>query len=64
MKINKGETYRAFIKRIRQTANLSQMDFAVATGLGESSVSAWENGKREPNFVSKRAIDKFAKTIK
>ena len=64
MKIKRKETYGAFIKRLRQTAKLTQADFAAATGLGVGSVSQWENGKYEPNFVSKRAIDEFAKTIK
>ena len=64
MKIKRNETYGAFIKRIRQTAKLTQADFAIAVGVGANSVSQWENGKYEPNFVSKRAIDEFAKTIK
>ena len=64
MNIKKSETYGQFIKRIRQTAKLTQADFAIAVGVGTNSVSQWENGKYEPNFVSKRAIDEFAKTIK
>ena len=64
MKIKRNETYGSFIKRIRQTAKLTQADFAIATGLGRNSVSQWENGKYEPNFVSKRAIDEFARKIK
>ena len=64
MKIKRNETYGAFIKRIRQTANLTQADFAIAVGVGANSVSQWENGKYEPNFVSKRAIDEFARKIK
>jgi transcriptional regulator with XRE-family HTH domain len=51
MKIKRNETYGAFIKRIRQTAKLTQADFAIAVGVGANS-------------VSKRAIDEFAKTIK
>ena len=64
MKIKRNETYGAFIKRIRQTAKLTQADFAIATGLGRNSVSQWEKGHYEPNFVSKRAIDEFARKIK
>lgn len=64
MKIKRNETYGSFIKRIRQTAKLTQSDFAIAVGVGATSVNQWENGKYEPNFVSKRAIDEFAKTIK
>jgi DNA-binding transcriptional regulator YiaG len=64
MKIKRKETYGAFIKRIRQTAKLTQADFAIATGLGRNSVSQWESGKYEPNFVSKRAIDEFARKVK
>lgn len=64
MKIKKGETYGSFIKRIRQTAKLTQADFAIAVGCVTTSVSQWENGKYEPNFVSKRAIDEFARKLK
>ena len=64
MKIKRNETYGAFIKRIRQTANLTQQDFATAVGVSETSVSLWESGKNEPNFVSRRAIDEFARKIK
>lgn len=64
MKIKRNETYGAFVKRIRQTANLTQADFCAASGFGHSAVSAWETGKSEPNFVSRRAIDEFARKIK
>lgn len=64
MKIKRNETYGQFVKRIRQAANLTQRDFAAATGLGRSSVMAWENGKFEPSFVSRRVIVEFAKKIK
>jgi transcriptional regulator with XRE-family HTH domain len=64
MKIKRNETYGSFIKRIRQTAKLTQADFAIAVGVGANSISQWENGKYEPNFVSKRAIDEFARKIK
>jgi DNA-binding transcriptional regulator YiaG len=64
MKIKRKETYGAFIKRIRQTAKLTQADFAIAVGVGATSVSQWEKGHYEPNFVSKRAIDEFARKIK
>lgn len=64
MKIKRNETYGQFVKRIRQKANLTQEDFATATGFGVNSVSQWENGKNEPNFVSRRAIDEFARKIK
>lgn len=64
MKIKRNETYGAFIKRIRQTAKLTQADFAIAVGVGANSVNQWEKGHYEPNFVSKRAIDEFARKIK
>lgn len=64
MKIKRNETYGSFIKRIRQTAKLTQADFAIAVGVGANSVSQWEKGHYEPNFVSKRAIDEFARKIK
>lgn len=64
MKIKRNETYGAFVKRIRERANLTQLDFCLRTGLCQSSVSDWESGKRQPNFVSRRAIDEFARKIK
>jgi DNA-binding transcriptional regulator YiaG len=64
MKIKRNETYGQFVKRIRQTANLTQEDFATATGLGVNSVCQWEKGRYEPNFISRRAIDEFARKIK
>ena len=64
MKIKHNETYGQFVKRIRQTANLTQEDFATATGLGVNSVCHWEKGRYEPNFISRRAIDEFARKLK
>ena len=63
MKIKRNETYADFLKRIRQTAKITQEELALRLGVSEMSVWAWENG-RNPSFASKRAIDEFAKTIK
>ena len=63
MKINTGETYGAFLLRIRETAKITQEELALRLGVSEMSVWAWENG-RNPSFASKRAIDEFAKSIR
>lgn len=63
MKIKKSETYGSFLRRIRETAKITQEELALRLGVSEASVCAWENG-RNPSFVNKRAIDEFAKKIK
>ena len=63
MKIKKSETYADFLKRIRETAKITQEELALRLGVSEMSVWAWENG-RNPSFASKRAIDEFARKIK
>ena len=64
MKINKGETYGAFVKRVRQTTKLTQRDFALRIGYSVSSLCAWENHRRPVPLFTQRVIDEFAKTIK
>lgn len=63
MKIKKGETYPAFVKRVRMAAKLTQEEFAARLGYHTSTVSAWERGRNVPVFTQ-RVIDDFAKTIK
>ncbi len=63
MKIKRNETYGVFIRRIRETAKITQEEFALRCGVSETSVWSWENGKN-PSFASKRAIDEFARKIK
>lgn len=63
MKIKKGETYGEFVKRLRQTANLTQEELALRLGISRKSVGNWENGT-EPSFICRRLIDEFAKGVK
>ena len=63
MKIKKNETYADFLKRIRETAKITQQELALRLGVSENSVGGWEKG-RNPSFASKRAIDEFASKIK
>ena len=63
MKIKRNETYGSFLRRIRETAKITQEELALRLGVSDVSVWNWENG-RNPSFASKRAIDEFAKTIK
>lgn len=63
MKIKKKETYADFLKRIRETAKITQQELALRLGVSENSVGGWEKG-RNPSFASKRAIDEFARKIK
>ena len=63
MKIKKFETYGDFLKRIRQTANLTQEDLALRLGFSRRSICQWEQGKSEPSLSSKREIDRVALII-
>lgn len=63
MKIKKSETYGSFLRRIRETAKITQQELALRLGVSEYSVWLWEHGKN-PSFASKRAIDEFARKIK
>ena len=63
MKIKKGESYGAFVKRVRTTAKLTQAEFAERIGYSDRTIWAWENGVNVPLY-SQRVVDEFAKTIK
>lgn len=63
MKIKKGESYGAFVKRVRTTAKLTQAEFAERLGYSDRTVWNWENGANVPLY-SQRVVDEFAKTIK
>ena len=63
MKIKKGESYGAFVKRVRTAAKLTQAEFGRKIGYTDRTVWAWENGANVPLY-SQRAVDEFAKTIK
>lgn len=45
-----------FIIAIRKEAGLSQFSFGNRIGVNFRTVSKWENGKHEPNFVHQKAI--------
>jgi DNA-binding transcriptional regulator YiaG len=64
MKIKRNETYGLFIKRIRQTAKLRQVDLALRLGFTSQTISNWERGRVQPPPYSQKLIDEFAKTIK
>ena len=63
MKINKGETYNDFIKRVRLASKLTQTEFALKLGYASATISRWENGKKVPYFTQ-RVIDDFASKIR
>lgn len=63
MKINKGETYGAFLKRVRLKAKLTQTELALRLGYHPATICAWENGRNIPPFTQ-RVIDKFALNLK
>jgi transcriptional regulator with XRE-family HTH domain len=63
MKINKGESYNDFIKRIRLASKLTQSEFALKIGYAPETISRWENGKKVPYFTQ-RVIDDFANKIR
>lgn len=63
MKINKGETYGSFVKRVRQTAKLTQTEFAHRIGFTSRTISAWEGGANVPLY-SQKIVDDFARKVK
>lgn len=63
MKINKGETYGQFVKRIRQTAKLTQAEFGLRLGFTYQTISNWERGANVPLW-SQKIVDEFARKIK
>lgn len=63
MKINKGETYGEFVKRVRTAAKLTQEEFGMRLGFSPQTISNWESGANVPLW-SQKIVDEFAKTIK
>lgn len=49
------------IKKVRQSAFLSQQDFAKELGVSFSTVNRWETGKTRPTYKAMKAIDDFCK---
>ena len=63
MKIKKGEKYSEFIKRLRITLKLTQVELGLRLGVHANTISAWERGRPIPIFAQ-RIIDEFAKNKK
>lgn len=63
MKINKGETYGAFVKRVRTAAKLTQAEFGMRLGFNAQTISNWERGANVPLW-SQKIVDEFAKSIR
>lgn len=49
------------IKYIRNSAKMSQEQFAVALGTTAQSINRWENGKTEPNLMAQKQLHQFCK---
>ncbi len=47
------------IKELREENNISQKTLAKAIGVGQATISEWENGIYEPTASAIRAIAKF-----
>ncbi len=63
MKINKGENYGAFVKRLRTAAKLTQAEFGLRLGFSPQTISNWERGANVPLW-SQKILDEFANKIK
>ena len=63
MKIKRNETYGQFVKRIRQTAKLTQAEFGLRLGFTYQTISNWERGANVPLW-SQKIVDEFAKKLK
>lgn len=63
----KKEAFGAKLRQTRKDHKLSQFDFVSQlanahkefTGLSQTTLSLWENGKREPSFLRRIAIARF-----
>ena len=44
------------IKEIRASKNIQQKELAIALGIGTSTLSQYENGKREPDIATLKKI--------
>jgi transcriptional regulator with XRE-family HTH domain len=51
-----AETFGAVLKRLREAADLSQMDLAVKAGLNLFTVAKLEQGQREPTWATAQAL--------
>jgi len=52
------------IRQLRQECNLTQKQFASLFGLYDSTISQYENGKRQPEYkIIKQIADKFNVSI-
>ena len=49
------------IKRIRQSAMLSQEEFARELGVSFATVNRWETGRAKPTYRTLRLIDEYCK---
>jgi len=61
----KPKTWRgADVKALRLKYNLSQTKFEELTGIGQSRISDWENGIRQPSGLSCWALDMIELRLK
>ncbi len=49
------------IKRLRQTAGLSQEEFARELGISFATVNRWENNRAAPSRLARKSLDQFRK---
>lgn len=47
------------LKQLRKKGNLTQTELASSLGVSRSSISMYENGEREPDFETLKAISNF-----
>lgn len=52
-------TFKDMLKQLRNKENLSQSELAEKLGVAKSTISMYEVGKREPDFVTLEAISDF-----
>ena len=52
-------SFRAEIKRIRQSIFLTQMDFAKEINVAFSTVNRWESGKSKPSIGAMKSLKQF-----
>lgn len=55
-----GEFCRIKLPAVRANAGMNQREWAKALGVDTSTVSEWENGKREPSFQKIRIMSRLS----
>ncbi len=52
-------TFAATLKKLRNLANITQVEMSKSTGISQSAIAMYESGRREPNFETLELLASF-----